>query len=121
MKLKLTVEDLVLKLLDLTQSPSPGAIDRLATAIGIPESNLALRIRFGNEMKEQLRLIPLKVYMTPENRELVMRNVQQELDDLVERIETKEEEEEARKSATEAGVDFVEDADKPDESKPKPE
>jgi hypothetical protein len=105
MKLKLTIEDIVLKLLDLTQNPMPGAIEDLATAIGIPEDDFALRIRFGNEMKEQLRLIPLKVYTTPENRELVMRNVQQELDDLVARIEEVEEEEEARKSAEEAGMD----------------
>ena len=64
------------------RSVSATRIERLADGLGVTESEP--RIGFLRELKEICRLIPLKIYQEPDQRELLRDAVQGALDTAIE-------------------------------------
>jgi len=75
-----TAHDLTRELLDMTtaRAVSPDQFVSMAVKLGIWE--LELRIFFLTQLKEQLRLLPLKLYPTPEARARILDALTEALD-----------------------------------------
>jgi type III secretion system TyeA family effector delivery regulator len=75
-----TAHDLTRELLDLTtaRAVTPDQFLLIATKLGIRE--LENRIFFLTQLKEQLRLLPLKLYPTPEARARILDALTEALD-----------------------------------------
>ncbi len=63
----------------------PQSFSKIATAAGIP--SVPARIYFLTQLKERVRMLPLKLFITPEAREKMLEALQAALDQEISREE----------------------------------
>lgn len=82
-----TAHDLMREILQMAAQrwTDPERFARLATAAGI--QSVEARIYFLTQLKERIRLMPLKLFVTPEAREQLLEAVQGALDHEIAREE----------------------------------
>ena len=75
-----TAHDLMKELLDMTTQRwiDPDRFIQILAKIGIRKSEM--RIYFLTQLRERVRLIPLKLYPVPETREKILDALQQAMD-----------------------------------------